>query len=225
MSVTGLVTYAICPKRFFWTDVDPLPRRRSSAAAAGTELHRRIELHQRGQVPFEEISEDLYDAPGEAIGEGGFTAFLGSRFAETDADLVEAPFTLRLDNDFKVRGRVDAIYIADTSWEIVDFKSGRPKDDDARLVQLEAYAIAAEEVDFGRPKPEAIDVTFAYLGGGLNEQTIPATAEWRSSARQHLIDLTDSIDAAKYAESTGSWCKSCDFLQFCEPGQAHLEAG
>ena len=48
VSVTGLVTYADCPKRFYWSEVDRLPRRPSSAARRGVELHRRIELYSRG---------------------------------------------------------------------------------------------------------------------------------------------------------------------------------
>ena len=82
VSVTGLVTYAQCPKRFYWSAVDLLPRRRSPSAVAGTELHRRIELHQRGQVPFEQLSDDLYDVPDEMAGDGGFNAFRNSRFSE-----------------------------------------------------------------------------------------------------------------------------------------------
>ena len=52
VSVTGLVTYAQCPRRFYWSEVDPLPRRVNPAAVRGTEIHRRIELHQKGIVPL-----------------------------------------------------------------------------------------------------------------------------------------------------------------------------
>ena len=223
VSVTGLVTYAQCPKRYFWSSVDPLPRRSNPAAVAGTRLHRRIELHQRGQVPFEELADDLYDVPDEATGDGGFKAFLSSRFAERDAALIEAPFTLSLDNEYQVRGRIDAIYAEGKRWEVVDFKSGRPKDDPSRRVQLEAYAVAATEVDFGLDPPEEIDVTFAYLGGGLAEQTHHADQPWRDAARDNLIDLTDSIEQAIFDETPGPWCHTCDFLQFCRPGQAFVE--
>ncbi len=87
VSVTGLVTYAQCPKRFYWTDVDPLPRRRNDAATRGTEIHRRIELHQRGQVPFEDLEPDLYDVVGESGGDdvGAFQVYEDSRFAEVSA--------------------------------------------------------------------------------------------------------------------------------------------
>ena len=81
VSGTVLVTYAQCPKRFFGSEIEPLPRRRNPAAIAGTDLHRRIELHQRGQIPFDDFEPGLYDAMDEAEGSGGFKAFLDSRFA------------------------------------------------------------------------------------------------------------------------------------------------
>ena len=223
VSVTGLVTYAQCPKRYYWTDVDPLPRRRNPAANRGTDIHRRIELHQRGQVPFDDLEPGLYDLVGDDDGDpGGFQAYEASRFATSRASLVEAPFGVTLDNGFTIRGRIDAIYVEDGHWEVVDFKSGRPKDDPSRLVQLEAYAVAVNEVDFGLGPLETLDVTFAYLGGGLQEVGARADSSWLASARSHLSELTGAIDSGEFVESPGDWCRDCDFLHFCIPGQREV---
>jgi len=222
VSVTGLVTYAQCPKRFFWTDIDPLPRRRNLAAVRGSEIHRRIELHQRGQVPFDDLEPDLYDVIDENVGPGAYETYERSRFANRTADFVEAPFTFVLDNGYKVRGRIDAIYTEGRSWEVVDFKSGRPKDDPSRMVQLEAYAVAVDEVDFAEDKPSTLDVTFAYLGGGLDEVTARADPEWVAKARLHLETLTERIDAREFEPTPGQWCQTCDFLQFCDAGKTEV---
>ncbi|HLF60549.1 MAG TPA: ATP-dependent DNA helicase [Acidimicrobiia bacterium] len=222
VSVTGLVTYAQCPKRFYWSAVDPLPRGRSPSAVAGTELHRRIELHQRGQVPFEQFSEDLYDVPDEAAGDGGFNAFRDSRFAERRAALVEAPFELLAGDGYRVRGRIDAVYVDGRHWEVVDFKSGRPSTDPSRIVQLQSYAMAATDIDFGHPAPEELDATFAYLGGGLVEDTYRADAAWIEEARSDITTLIQSIDDKVFIETPGDWCHTCDFLRFCGPGKAWL---
>ncbi|MEX1133827.1 MAG: ATP-dependent DNA helicase [Acidimicrobiia bacterium] len=220
VSVTGLVTYAQCPKRFYWSAVDILPRRRSPSAVAGTELHRRIELHQRGQVPFEQLSEDLYDVPDELAGDGGFKAFRNSRFSERPAAMVEAPFEVLVGDGYRIRGRIDAVYIDGRHWEVVDFKSGRPSTDPSRIVQLQSYAMAASDVDFGHPGPGELDVTFAYLGGGLVETTYQADSEWVEQARSDIASLTRSIDEKIFVETPGDWCQSCDFLRFCGPGRA-----
>ncbi len=223
VSVTSLVTYAQCPKRYFWSVVDRLPRKRNAAAVAGTEVHRRIELHQRGQVPFEVVDDSLYDAPDGTSGPGAFDSFLGSRFAEQDATLVEAPFEIQVENGYLVKGRIDAVYIDDGNWEIVDFKSGKPSEDQSRLVQLQAYAVAATDADLGFPKPTTLDVTFAYLGDGLTEQKHHADPTWIDEARAEVDRLTSDIEAESYPATPGKWCGSCDFLRFCEPGKAWLD--
>jgi DNA helicase-2/ATP-dependent DNA helicase PcrA len=224
VSVTGLVTYAQCPKRFYWTDVDPLPRRPNPAALRGSEIHRRIELHQLGRVPFEEFDETLYDAVGEDGPKGGgFAAYEASRFAENKAALVEAAFSLDLETDYVVRGRIDAIYCDGPHWEVVDFKSGQPSEDPARMVQLQAYGVAATRVDFGLPRPEDLRLTFAYLGGGLHEETIEADKEWIEQAEATLVDLTSRIGREEFPEAPRDWCRSCDFLRFCGPGRAWVE--
>jgi len=221
ISVTGLVTYAQCPKRFFWADVDPLPRRRNEAAVRGSEIHRRIELHQRGEVPFDDLEPDLYDAVDESR-PGAFANYESSRFAEARAAAVETPFVLNLENEYRIRGRIDAIYAHDDTWEIVDFKTGTTQDDPARIVQLQAYAVAANECDLGLGSPSRLDVSFAYLGGGLAVETTHADTAWVESARERLLQITDGIRARAFGESPGRWCGNCDFLQFCGPGQAEV---
>jgi DNA helicase II / ATP-dependent DNA helicase PcrA len=224
VSVTGLVTYAQCPKRYFWTDIDPLPRRRNPAATRGSEIHRRIELHQLGQVPFEELQPGLYDAidTSEEGEPGAYRSYEESRFADRRARFVEAPFTVTLENDYSVRGRIDAIYVDDGHWEVVDFKSGRRRDDPSRMVQLEAYAVAVDQVRFDAERPQALDVTFAYLGGGLEEVTIRADSHWVAAAHDHLVEMTDAIERDSFQETPGPWCQGCDFLQFCGPGQKEV---
>jgi D-alanyl-D-alanine dipeptidase len=82
--------------------------------------------------------------------------------------------------------------------------------------------VAADEVDFGLPKPETIDVTFAYLGGGIDERTTPAGPDWVKEARRRLDELTSGIESAGFDPNPGEWCAGCDFLRFCEAGQAEV---
>jgi predicted RecB family nuclease len=165
----------------------------------------------------------MYDAIDEAEGTGGFKAFLDSRFASRQAALVEAPFILRTESGYDVRGRIDAIYERDGDWEIVDFKSGRRKDDPARMVQLQAYAVAADRCDFGIDRPGAIEVSFAYLGGGLDIHTEQADAAWREAASSRVESLTDAIEAERFEPIPGDWCRTCDFLRFCPEGRQEVD--
>jgi DNA helicase-2/ATP-dependent DNA helicase PcrA len=225
-SVTGLVTYAGCPKRFFWTEVDRLPRRPNPAARYGTEVHRRIELHHRGQLAFDEVTPDLYDLPeadGSPTGSDAFTTFTASRFATATPWLVEAPFVLGI-GSMRIRGRIDAIYQASPgNWEIVDFKSGRRKEDASLRVQLEAYAVAASREAVAPSSPTSLDVTFAYLGGGMDVVTENADATWIDQASSHLEDLSDGIVARQFSPTPSAACSGCDFLRFCRAGKDYLE--
>lgn len=225
-SVTGLVTYASCPKRFYWTEVDRLPRRPSGAAQRGVEVHRRIELHNRGNIPIDEALNDLYDLTGAdaSLGHGGpgpYEVFAGSRFANEQPLHTEAPFDLRL-GEAGIRGRVDAIYGTGHGWEIVDFKSGRPNSNPSNRTQLQAYALAARHGAFGAPQTELV-VTFAYLGGGnLTEISESVDAAWMDEAETDLVTLIESIASDAYDPRPSAACKSCDFARFCEAGTAWL---
>lgn len=223
VSVTGLVTYAECPKSYYWTSVDPLPRRPSMAARRGTEVHRQIELHQRGHVPLDLAEPDNYDLPSSdptsSQHPGALSTYLESRFASAKATLIEAPFALPLESGFKVRGRIDAVYIDDDRWEVVDFKSGQLRDDPARMVQLQAYAVAVSDLNFGLPPPQDLVVTFAYLGGGGGEISEVVDQEWLTQARSTLETHTSNIAVGNFQPTPGEWCRGCDFLRFCEPGK------
>ena len=234
-SVTSLVTLATCPKRYYWSEVDPLPRRASAAARRGTLVHRKIELHARGVVPLTEVSDEFYDldvteAHSESAdtewGLGPYEAYLQSRFSAETPRHIEAPFRLKFEGGI-VRGRVDAIYGSGESWEIVDFKSGRNREIVGTDLQLKAYAVAAKAGSFGRP-PQDLSVTFAYLGGGVIEEvTQVIDDDWLSDAKNQIDEQLVTISTGTLAAGTfnpepSPACLSCDFSHVCEPGKAWL---
>ncbi len=225
-SATGLVTYARCPKQYYWSQVDPLPRRFSRSARRGTEVHRRIELHNLGMVPLTEPEDvaDPLDAPVEAVaGPDPFTVFEQSHYADRTPHLIEAPFDLELDNGVRVRGRIDAVYQDRERWEIVDFKSGRPRRDPAMDVQLQTYAIALDRVGILDERP--VDALFAYLGGGsLVEHRTEVDAAWLEAAGEHLHLLAAGIADEDFEPTPSADCRSCDFLRHCEAGRSFLES-
>jgi RecB family exonuclease len=224
--VTGLVTYANCPKRFYWSEVDRLPRRPSAAMRRGVDLHRRIELHNRGSMALEEAGDDFYDAPDAPSAsevESGFTAFSGSRFAADRPRLVEAPFELAVD-DARISGRIDAVYEPEPGfWEVVDFKSGRARESGPNRVQLQAYALAATEAGFTPEPPERLRVAFVYLGDGLTVVAEDVDDAWLDEARQEIRRLVGDAAAERFTPTPSEACRSCDFSRFCAEGSAWLD--
>ena len=224
-SATGLVTYATCPQRYEWAFVDPLPRRSSDAARRGTDVHRRIELHNLGMVPLTEVMEATYDLTPDGDEPAGdpFRTFEQSRYSSTPPLLTEVPFELHCDSG-RVRGRVDAVYpSAEGGWEIVDFKSGRDRPDGANLVQLQTYALAAADAGLGLAPPSRFDVSFVYLGGREPVVRLHSVDdEWLETAARRVNGLLDGIGRTEWPTSPSGACRGCDFLRFCSDGREHL---
>ncbi|MDH3193390.1 MAG: ATP-dependent helicase [Acidimicrobiia bacterium] len=224
-SVTSLVTYATCPKRYYWSEVDRLPRRPSSAARRGVDVHRKIELRQRGAVPFDDVTDDLYDVPetGPSDVRGAFRVFEESRFSDHAARFIEVPFEF-VHGDLRIRGRIDAVYENEPGrWEIVDFKSGRPSDNPAMIVQLQAYAVAIRQGSLGPANPVEMRATFAYLGGGaLTEISENVDDDWMERARDRLTEIATGIGSAAFEPAPSEACHGCDFLRFCPEGKTYV---
>lgn len=237
VGTTALVVYADCPKRFFWSEVDRLPRRPPGPGIKrGLELHRRIELFNRGTIPFEELSGDLYDRSADEGTDGtsaprsarsGWEAFRSSPYAARKPQAVETMFEVRVAPETWLRGRVDAIYPTDDGgWEIVDWKSGAPSAEPrpSTLVQLQAYALAAAAGALGSPVPDRLQVSFVYLGDGLQAVTHQVDEEWLAQARTRIEELSEGIRSERFDPAPSDACRTCDFQKFCPEGQAFLTA-
>jgi DNA helicase-2/ATP-dependent DNA helicase PcrA len=232
LSVTGLVTYARCPKQFYWTVVRPLPRRSSAAARLGTEIHRWIEQRAGRQLTLiepdpEAGDDDLDPVPAGAdlasadLAERLRASFLASPWADLDPVRVEAPFVLVVGGHL-VRGRIDAVYERDGRMELVDFKTGRPaaEGDRGAGTQLDLYGLAA--IDAWDADPERLRTTYCHLRAGGPPVVVPT--DWTTSTvaavRARLAASLDALAEARFGPTPGPWCRGCDFLSFCPPGQA-----
>jgi DNA helicase-2/ATP-dependent DNA helicase PcrA len=228
-SVTNLVAMAECPLKFKWIHHDRLPRRPGIAAQLGTRFHRKVEHHNLGIVRLDEPVFDgsAFEEPAsEAVSQrtSPWEAFTESRFAALHATFAEVPFVLEL-GDGIVRGKIDAIYTDGDSWEIVDYKSGKRRDDAARKVQLEAYALAIADGAVSLNVPQSMAVTFAYFGGGAcDEDTVAVDDEWMVGARTHVETLMNAAQDGPFEADPSPACRYCDFLHLCDAGQRSVSA-
>ncbi len=224
LSVGGLIDYARCPKRFYWTAVRPLPRFSGPAARIGSQVHRWIELRSSGQTSLLDLDEVPDLTAEELAGEPGKIerlqqAFLESRFAGMIPLYAERPFLLAIDG-FVVGGRIDAIYgAAEGPWEIVDYKTGRrpAEDDPISGLQLDLYALACAEV-WGK-RSEEMTLTYLYLASGEEATRRAGDPE---ATRQHVAAALRSIRAGLFEPTPGEQCRWCDFLSFCDAGRRHV---
>ncbi len=226
VGASAVITYAQCPKRFYWSSVRPLPRFSGPAARIGTEIHAWIERRARGQGQLLEMDDrpDLTDE--ELAGDPGRVerlrdAFMTSRFADVSPLFAERAFLLRL-GDSSVGGRIDAIFgTVDGPWEVVDWKTGRKPSaaDPTAGLQLDIYGLAAVEI-WGKASAD-VTLTYFYLASG-EEVTRPMDDP--DVVRQRVLASLDAIAAGEFDPTPGSWCRHCDFRSFCDAGKAWLAA-
>jgi DNA helicase-2/ATP-dependent DNA helicase PcrA len=238
LAVTGLVSYARCPRQCYWDVVDRRPRPLRPAARIGSLVHGWIERQAAGQGSL--LAADLEPDPWIAELK---EAFLASPWAERRPRAVERPFVLSAGGT-TVRGRVDAVYDRESpeagerrrpgageggaprgrqgeppSLEIVDFKTGRrPADDDGGAgFQLGLYAVAA--VDCWGREPDGMRTTEWYVreGAGVSRDWDAAGV---GAVRERLADVLDGVAAGRFEPVPGSYCGRCAHVAACPEGQA-----
>jgi DNA helicase-2/ATP-dependent DNA helicase PcrA len=225
VSVSGLIDYGRCPKRFYWTTIRPLPRFSGPAARIGTDVHAWIERRSSGQASLLELEEPPDLVAEELAGEPGKVqqlreAFLTSRFADAVPLFAERPFLLSIDGAV-VNGRIDAIFgTPEGAWEVVDYKTGRrpSSDDPSSQIQLDLYALAC--IDVWRKPAEDLTLTYLYLSTG---EEVSRPAGDPGAIRDRVRTWLAGIQGGRFEPTPGEHCRWCDFLSFCEPGTAFVE--
>jgi DNA helicase-2/ATP-dependent DNA helicase PcrA len=217
LAVTGLVSYARCPRQCYWDVVERRPRPLRPAARIGSLVHGWIEREAAGQGSLlaAEVESDAWIAELQA-------AFLASPWVRRLPRAVERPFVLSAGGT-TVRGRVDAVYDieggAGGALEIVDFKTGRrPAVDDASAgFQLSLYALAA--VDCWGREPTGLRTTEWYVREGAG-----VSRDWDAPAvdavRGRLAELLEGVAAGRFGPVPGSYCRRCPHVAACPEGQA-----
>ena len=224
VSVGGVIEYARCPKRFYWSSVRPLPRFSGPAARLGTQVHAWIERKSSGQASLLELeeapdltAEELAGSPGKM--ERLQRVFLDSRFSTAPPLYAERPFLLYLEG-FVVNGRIDAIFgVPDGPWEVVDYKTGSPPSAEDVLagLQLDLYALACTDV-WGK-LPEDVRLTYFYLSTG---EEISRQAGDPEETRQRVVNVLRGMAGREFGPTPGKQCHWCDFLPFCDAGKGYV---
>jgi DNA helicase-2/ATP-dependent DNA helicase PcrA len=224
ISVGGVIEYARCPKRFYWSSVRPLPRFSGPAARIGTQVHAWIERRSSGQTSLLELDEAPDFTSEELAGEPGKMerlqrTFTESRFATAPPLFAERPFLLYVEG-FVVGGRIDAIFGSpEGPWEVVDYKSGRrpPEDDPLSGLQLDLYALACTDV--WRKSPEDLTLTYFYLATG---EEVSRAAGDPEETRARAVSALRGIASGSFDPVPSAQCRWCDFLSFCEAGKDYV---
>ena len=138
LSASAVVSLLADPKEFAASLIRPVPSEYSESAAIGTRFHASLE---EAFLAGSELDYASWEEPEQKLG----VNFTGSRFAKLEPELIEAPIEFSLGGTVVVC-KLDAVFLIDSTWHIVDWKSGKPpsteKEIAERAVQLALYRIA-----------------------------------------------------------------------------------
>jgi RecB family exonuclease len=112
-----------------------------------------------------------------------------------------------------VTGRIDQVNrIGKKEYEIVDYKTGRPRDAKkaATDLQLSVYALAARDV----LEIEPTRVGFYNL---MTNEAVTTTRDAKAlvAAKQRIAEVADRIRGGDFAAKPGYGCANCDYKPIC----------
>ena len=245
LSPTGIDTLESCPQKYLFSRAWSLRGGPAAAVSFGSVMHNTIkyfigELAKGRTLPFEEVErkfelewtsagfeDDYQEQEYKKDGIAQMRAFHASTLASPpDVIAQEKRFELPMENNVVLTGRMDQVNrIGPGEEEIVDYKTGRPRDEEKakKALQLSAYALAAREVFDWNPGR----LTFYNL---QTNQSVSTTRDDKKliKVRAEIQEAAADIRAGNFPANPGFWCKFCDYKPICparEQGAATSAAG
>ena len=232
LSASAIDAYDRCPMKYLFHYVWNIRGAPHPQMTFGNVMHTTMqeligEIRKRGHVPWEEV-EAIYEREWSSAGfldpyhEDEYRK-AGREQLETfhrtysarPADVLyqEKPFELPLEHDVVVMGRMDQVNrIGTDEIEIVDYKTGRPRDEKTAAgdLQLSVYALAAQEILDVTPKR----LIFYNL---MTNEPVATTRDGKALAatKQKIAEVADQIRAGEFSGKPGFSCGYCDFKPLC----------
>ncbi len=232
LSASAIDAYDRCPMKYMFQYVWKIRGGPHAQMTFGNVMHATIrefvsEMRKRGRVPVEEVIA-IYEREWSSAGfpdeyqEGEYRKAgreqletFHRTFTATPPDVLhqEKGFELPLAHNVVVTGRMDQVNrLSEREIEIVDYKTGRPRDAKkaAEDLQLSIYALAAREVLDQAPGR----LVFYNL---VNNEAVESTRDAKSLAatKARIAEVADQIRAGEFAAKPGFACGYCDYKPLC----------
>jgi DNA helicase II / ATP-dependent DNA helicase PcrA len=232
LSASAIDAYDRCPMQYMFKYVWGIRGGAHAMATFGNVMHRTIkefvaEHGKRKKFLFEEVCA-IYDREWSAAGfideyheqeyrkagreqlEVFHRSYCG---APADVLHQEKAFELPLEHDVIVTGRMDQVNrVEGNQVEIIDYKTGRPKDVKAAAkdLQLGVYALAAQEVLDLDP----VRLVFHNL---MTNEAVAATRDAKAlkETKEKIAEVADLIRAREFSAKPGFGCGFCDYKPLC----------
>ncbi len=232
LSASAIDAYDRCPMKYMFQYVWNIRGGPHAQMTFGNVMHATIrefvgEVRKRGKVPIEEViaiyerewssagfPDEYQEGEYRKAGREQLEAFHRS-FMAAPPDVLhqEKGFELPLEHNVVVTGRMDQVNrLSEREIEIVDYKTGRPRDAKkaAEDLQLSIYALAAREVLELTPGK----LVFYNL---VNNEAVESTRDAKSltATKARIAEVADRIRAGDFSAKPGFACGYCDYKPLC----------
>jgi ATP-dependent DNA helicase UvrD/PcrA len=232
LSASAINEYEHCPMKYMLHRMWSIRGGPHAEATFGSVMHKTVQefvrqVRQARKVSVEDL-EMIYDREWSSAGfpddyheneyrrEGreALKAFhVAYMAAPADVVYQEKTFELPMEHEIIVVGRVDQVnQIGKREYEIVDYKTGRPKDAKkaGEDLQLSIYALAAREV-------LDIEPTRLAFYNLMTNETVATSRDEKALAvaKQRIAQIADRIRAGDFTPKRGYGCASCDYQPLC----------
>ena len=232
LSSSAIDCYDRCPMRYMFQYVWSMRGGPHGMATFGNVMHRTVkefvsEVSKRRKFPFEDVMT-IYDREWSSL--GYIDKYHEEEYRKAGRDQLEAfhrtygaapaeviyqekNFELALENDVVVTGRMDQVNRIDgNAVEIVDYKTGKPKDAKSSEtdLQLGVYALAAQEV-------LDLDPTRLVFYNLVTNEAVAATRDAKAlkETKECIAEVADLIRAGEFPAKPGFGCNFCDYRPLC----------
>ncbi|MGB0036423.1 MAG: ATP-dependent DNA helicase [Candidatus Acidiferrales bacterium] len=232
LSASAIDAYESCPMKYLFQYVWGIRGGPHAAMTFGNVMHTTIkqfvaEIRKRRKIPFDEVAaiyerewssagfpDDYQEEEYRKAGLEQLENFCRS-YSAAPADVLsqEKSFEFPLEHNVVVTGRMDQVNrIGAKQVEIVDYKTGKPKDAKkaAESLQLSVYALAAKEVLDLDP------ARLVFYNLTTNEAVAAARdAKTLAKTKQTISEVADQIRSGEFSAKPGFLCAYCDYKPLC----------
>jgi DNA helicase II / ATP-dependent DNA helicase PcrA len=232
LSASAIDAYERCPMKYMFQYHWSIRGGPHAAMTFGNVMHTTIkefvaEVQKKRKVPIEEVlaiydrewhsagfADEYEEKEYRQAGREQLQAFHRSyTAAPADVMFQEKAFELPLEHEVVITGRMDQVNrIGKNEVEIVDYKTGRPRDAKkaAEDLQLSIYALAAREVLDLAPGR----LVFYNL---MTNEPVATTrdAKMLKATKEKISEVADLIRAGEFPTKPGFVCGFCDFKPIC----------
>ncbi|MBI3664148.1 MAG: UvrD-helicase domain-containing protein [Acidobacteria bacterium] len=233
LSATAIEGYNTCPQRFLFDHIWGLRGGPRAATTFGSVMHTTVRLvlkewkENKRLLPWDEVEmifrrewrsagfeDDYQEKEYQREGLEQLREFHAGALPRPEDVLgQEKYFELPMEGNVVVTGRMDQVNrLGPGEAEIVDYKTGRPKDEKAarNSLQLSIYALAAR----GVLELDPVRLTFYNL---MTNLPVCSTRDDKQlkKAEEKVQEVAGSIRAGEFGASPGFVCRTCEYRPVC----------